>query len=79
MLVRKPNCSTNPALDAWEWLVDTISEELAKSREPDGDLILSRLDKRAGYHMVKDLAEMMPIEAARRDLVDQLMARATVR
>jgi hypothetical protein len=79
MRVWKPSCSDTPALDAWDWLVDTISEELASSSDHDGELILSRLDQLAGYHMVKDLAEMMPVEAARRDIVDRLMARAAAR
>ena len=68
--------SEHAPADAWEWLVDALAEELAAMPDAHARHILARLDNRAGYHLVSDLAAMFPIETGRRELVDRLMALA---
>jgi hypothetical protein len=62
-------------IEAWQWLVSALADELAATPSAEARYILDALDQLAGYHLVDELKPMYPRENARRLLVDRLMAR----
>jgi hypothetical protein len=64
-----------PESSDWQWLMDLLAEQLADDPSRSPARILQKLDIAAGYRLTDDLAQLMPREAARRALVDGMLAR----
>jgi hypothetical protein len=61
--------------ETWSWLLDQLAAELAAEPRRSRSEILRQLDRAAGYPLVAGDAELLPVNARRRELVDRLLAR----
>jgi hypothetical protein len=66
--------SEQSTADAWEWIVDTLADELSKQEPPARAALIKSLQHRAGYEISEDVTAAAPSHNARVQLVE-LLAR----